>query len=62
VNIPGLNWFGKSEPRPPLIEQTGANNARSSKVTLAVYVSGIKLNSVREIAVLGTNNAWSGRR
>jgi len=57
-----FNCFGQSEPREPPIEQTVANTARSSKVSLAVYVSGIKLNSVRQIAVLGTNNAWSSRR
>ena len=46
----------------PPIERTDVNTPRSREVTVAIYISDIKLEQVREIVVQGASNARSARR
>jgi hypothetical protein len=46
----------------PPITRTDVNTPRSRQVTVAQYISDIKLEAVREIVVQGANNARAARR
>ena len=46
----------------PPITQTDVNTPRSREVTVATYLSDIKLDAVREIVVQGASNARTARR
>jgi hypothetical protein len=46
----------------PPITRTDVNTPRSREVTVAEYISDIKLQAVREIVVQGANNARAARR
>lgn len=46
----------------PPITQTDVNTPRSREVTVATYLSDIKLDGVREIVVQGAGNARTARR
>lgn len=46
----------------PPMEPTDVNTQRSREIDVAIYISDIKLENVREIVVQGATNARSARR
>ena len=46
----------------PPAEQTGVSTQQSREIDVAIYLSDVKLQNVREIVVQGAKNARSARR